>query len=737
MKKKSAILLCFLMISSFLQAQIPAGYYDRAVGKSGHELLDSLCSIISGHKAVHWSCSTYDQQTHITTYYDTCLAKMFRLTDPADGVEGGLFDIYGGCVFDWEQTGAHSSNFGEFYEKEHAFCASWFNGREEGLQSDGQYYAYRDLHHLHPAEGTINNAKNNNPYGIVARVPWNRIYDFGSAVGNNVYEQPDASVQVPRVTVFEPADAYKGDFARNIFYISARYLHQDDDWAMTSFNEKSQLAPWAYHLLLEWHFADPVSAEEVHRNNVVYSIQGNRNPFIDHPELVTMIWDSDSAHFLFSNNIENIPYLIENEIVENNLIELRFSEPMSEQSLQTIANYNIWPMEEAFAVEVVSSTVVHLQLEEPLREGKTYKCSLRNLRGADQGAFLRDTIVNLQYGVAREGKVIAGWTFSAADQLGRVAYADAACAVEAGAIYFDGTHGSDNFSIAANDSLHLPTGTVEGNWCTRDATRALQFKKASAFVSNGNSFVISCSTINYENISLSFASRYTSTGFKKLTYAWSNGGEFTTFATDSLPDTDAASSFCVHSLDLSEITALNNQDSIMIRVTLEAATGTGNTQFDNIFIQGEKCIVDEVIVLNDTVLRGETYSENGFSLSTYQTQSPGMNYFYRQQDNGPDCDSLMVLKLYIVPTSPLKIPELQASPKYLLYPNPACGDVTVVGPMMKTVVVRNGLGQEVGKYVVDSDQLTLPVSSFPAGFYVVSIFTKDNSFVHKKLIVRR
>ena len=737
MKKILAPALFILLIINGLQAQIPEGYYDHALGKSGHELQDSLCSIISGHKSVHWNCSTYDSQTHITTYYDTCLAKMFRLTDPAEGVLDGLFDMYGGCVFDWEQTGSHSSVFGEFYEKEHAFCASWFNGREGDTQSDGQYYAYRDLHHLHPAEGTINNAKNNNPYGIVERAPWNRLYDFGSAVGNNVYEQPDAAVEVPRVTVFEPADAYKGDFARDIFYITTRYMHQDEDWAGTPFNFKSQLTPWAYDLLLEWHFADPVSAKEVARNNVIYAIQGNRNPFIDHPELVTMIWGSDSAHSVFANQLVDVPYLIENEAIENDLVELQFSNAMSAQTLQNAANYHIWPENPAFTVEVISNRIVHLQLRTPLKEGATYKCAIRNLQGESQGAFMRDTIVNVQFGFARERKTLAGWTFNAANQLGRVAYADAACSNEAGAIYFDGTHGSDNFAIAASDSLHLPTGTAVGNWCARDTTQALQFKKTSALVANGNSFVISCSTKNYENLSFSFASRYTATGFKKLTYAWSTGGEFTVFATDSLPDTDAASTFCMHRFDLSDMAELNNQDSIMIRVTLDAATGTGNTQFDNIFLRGDKCVVDDPIVLNDTVSRGETYESYGFSLTTYQTQQPGVNYFYRQNDNGSDCDSLVVLRLYVVPTSPLKIQDFSHVPQCNLYPNPANSTVTLAGPRMKSVIVRNELGQVVGKFAADSDHFSFSVSSYPTGFYVVSVLTQDNQFIHKKMIVKR
>ena len=104
--------------------------------------------------------------------------------------------------------------------------------------------------------------------------------------------------------MFEPADEYKGDFARMYFYFVTCY--QNYSWkslATTMFAQNSYPTLNAYgkQLLLDWHRQDPVSQKEIDRNNAVYSFQGNRNPFIDYPNMVEFIWgDSIDYEFSFS-----------------------------------------------------------------------------------------------------------------------------------------------------------------------------------------------------------------------------------------------------------------------------------------------------------------------------------------------------------------------------------------------------------------------------------------------------
>jgi len=96
-------------------------------------------------------------------------------------------------------------------------------------------------------------------------------------------------------TVFEPIDAYKGDFARNYFYMATRYLGDDGGWPGSDMVDGAQLRPWAEEMLIEWHLADPVSDKETDRNDAVFAIQDNRNPYIDHPEFVLLVYDPTSV----------------------------------------------------------------------------------------------------------------------------------------------------------------------------------------------------------------------------------------------------------------------------------------------------------------------------------------------------------------------------------------------------------------------------------------------------------
>lgn len=93
--------------------------------------------------------------------------------------------------------------------------------------------------------------------------------------------------------VFEPRNEYKGDLARNYFYMATRYFNEDNGWPGSAMATGSQMKPWAIAMLRIWAQNDPVSAKEIARNNAVYAIQKNRNPFIDHPEYASAIWGTN------------------------------------------------------------------------------------------------------------------------------------------------------------------------------------------------------------------------------------------------------------------------------------------------------------------------------------------------------------------------------------------------------------------------------------------------------------
>lgn len=162
--------------------------------------------------------------------------------------------------------------------REHSFPKSWWGGSKT-------VSAYVDLNHLYPSEVEANTAKNNFPLGEVNSS--NTSFDNGICkVGS-----PKAGQGGGALKVFEPADEYKGDFARTYFYMVTCY--QNLTWKyfyMVSQNLYPTLNGWSVDLLMKWHREDQVSQKELDRNEAVYKIQNNRNPFIDHPELAEYLW---------------------------------------------------------------------------------------------------------------------------------------------------------------------------------------------------------------------------------------------------------------------------------------------------------------------------------------------------------------------------------------------------------------------------------------------------------------
>ncbi|HLN54289.1 MAG TPA: endonuclease [Lentimicrobium sp.] len=261
-----SLFLVFMNLA--VRAQVPAGYYDPAAGLNGVQLQSALHAIIDNHSAQSYSS----------------LWEYFESTDMKP--DGSVWDIYsdnpGGnppYLYHFttaDQCGNYSGE-GDCFNREHSWPKSWF---------DDMMPMYTDLFHLYPTDGYVNNRRGNYPYGEVGTATWTSMN--GSLVGNCVY--PGYSG-----TVFEPIDAYKGDLARTYFYMAVRYYTEDSGWSGSEQTNGSQLKPWAMHMMLDWNEADPVSDKEIDRNNAVYGIQLNRNPFIDHPEYAQAIWDPSTG----------------------------------------------------------------------------------------------------------------------------------------------------------------------------------------------------------------------------------------------------------------------------------------------------------------------------------------------------------------------------------------------------------------------------------------------------------
>ena len=282
--KKTLFLLISLSFALMVSAQ-PANYYNSANGLTGNQLKMALHNIIKGHTSI-----TYAQ-----------LWNAFWSTDNKGN--GVVWDMYsdrpGGTppyVFylGQDQCGNYNGE-GDCYNREHSFPQSWFN-------NDG--IAKTDLHHIFPTDGFVNSKRGNYAFGEVRSASWTS--QNGSKLGT-------CKVSGFSGTVFEPIDAYKGDFARAILYMSVRYYTEDASWGTSDMTTKAEIKPWAIEMLLRWNELDPVSEKEKERNEAIYrDYQHNRNPFVDHPEYARMIWDPTwtavaeeaEAVYLFPNPIE-------------------------------------------------------------------------------------------------------------------------------------------------------------------------------------------------------------------------------------------------------------------------------------------------------------------------------------------------------------------------------------------------------------------------------------------------
>jgi endonuclease I len=268
--------LVVLICCSKLFSAVPTGYYIQTDGQSRETLKSKLYTIIKDHTVL-----TYSE-----------LWTAFRSTDVRP--DGKVWDVYSNTThFDFvvdQDSGFSGGSEGQRFNREHSFPNSWFGGNKDSAM-------YTDLFHLYPADKWVNAQRGNMPFGNVQTVSGFSAYHY--------CEWGTSTESGSLLSVFEPADEMKGDFARTYFYMVTRYENVVAKWTqynntqMLSGNSYPALSAWALKVLLAWHKLDPVSVKERTRNDIIYqNYQHNRNPFIDIPQLVDYVW-GDSTSFAF------------------------------------------------------------------------------------------------------------------------------------------------------------------------------------------------------------------------------------------------------------------------------------------------------------------------------------------------------------------------------------------------------------------------------------------------------
>ncbi|MFZ4740736.1 MAG: endonuclease [Bacteroidales bacterium] len=272
LKRFFTTLAIAFIIQYVAMAQIPVGYYNTATG-TGATLKTQLYNIIKGHTDMGYgglyACYTTTDNLPSGKVWDMYSIK-------ADGTANYWFT---NSSNNSDQCGNYS-NEGDCYNREHSFCDSWL-GASAPQRSD--------LFHVYPTDGYVNNRRSSYPHGKVGSATWTS--SNGSKLGSS---DPTTGYTG---TVFEPIDSFKGDFARSYFYVATRYENLIAGWSnngsageLLTGNAFPAFKPWFVNLMIKWHTQDPVSVKEINRNNAIYTYQHNRNPYIDHPEYVNLVW---------------------------------------------------------------------------------------------------------------------------------------------------------------------------------------------------------------------------------------------------------------------------------------------------------------------------------------------------------------------------------------------------------------------------------------------------------------
>ena len=278
----SALLVAALMAFGHAQAEPPPGYYDSVDTSSAATLRASLHAVIDDHTRFPYSSSSTDTW------------NILELADEDPANAANILDLYRNRSY--VKFGGGTGP----YNREHTWPNSY------GFPDDGPTnYPYTDCHHLFLCDVGYNGDRANMPFGNCAAGSTERVTDFNDGQGGGSGVFPGNSNWF-NGSVWQTWIGRKGDVARAIFYMDVRY--EGGTHGVTGASEPNLIvtdnvaqivstgsnAAVAYmgllSVLVQWNAQDPVDDRERAHNDAVYGFQGNRNPFVDHPEWVNALF---------------------------------------------------------------------------------------------------------------------------------------------------------------------------------------------------------------------------------------------------------------------------------------------------------------------------------------------------------------------------------------------------------------------------------------------------------------
>jgi len=313
MRKLIGVLL--VLWANILFGQSYGDYYQNAEGLKEEALKTALYNIIKGHTEFPYTSSSTD------------VWDILKETDrDPDNSENVIF-LYSGQS-NLAGTEGEEYTIGQ-WSREHV----WAKSRGDFGTANGPG---TDAHHLRPEDISVNSTRGNRSFDNCQTCE--EVWDNGLFTGSYI----DAIEYT-----FEPRDAVKGDVARMIFYMATRYEGENDepDLELTeSLPSNTDTSPYHGRLstLIEWNREDPVDGWERNRNDIIYTqFQGNRNPYIDHPELVEYIWGNTIGAVWTSSSSSTSPLDEATNVAINATVSFVFADGIRNVDDTEITNSNV------------------------------------------------------------------------------------------------------------------------------------------------------------------------------------------------------------------------------------------------------------------------------------------------------------------------------------------------------------------------------------------------------------
>ena len=289
---------------SFTTAVSASNYYNGVDSSNAAVLRSTLHEVIDDHTRFAYTAGTPN----------TWAILNMADEDPEDTSK--ILDVYKNASYT-KITGGQGA-----YNREHTWPNSLgFGNNDDGAAPNALNYPYTDTHMLYLSDTGYNSNRGNKYFGTcnAGCTEDPTVANHGQGGGSGTY--PGNSNWYNGV-LYEVWNARKGDMARAMFYMDIRYeggvhgvtgapepdlrLTDNPSLIVNTGGNASVGYMGMLSVLLQWHIQDPVTTEEVLRNEVIYSFQGNRNPFIDHPEWVACLWQNQctAGDAVFANGFE-------------------------------------------------------------------------------------------------------------------------------------------------------------------------------------------------------------------------------------------------------------------------------------------------------------------------------------------------------------------------------------------------------------------------------------------------